>query len=47
VEEGLSLLASLGRLAAYPPLVETTGGRVAQAEHSILVEPDGVLVLTR
>jgi len=47
VEEGLSLLASQGRLAAYPPLVETTGGRVAQAEHSILVGPDGIEVLTR
>jgi methionyl aminopeptidase len=47
VEEALTLLASQGRLATYPPLVETTGGRVAQAEHSLLVGPDGVEVLTR
>ena len=38
---------SRGRLSAYPPLVETTGGRVAQAEHSLLVSEDGVEVLTR
>jgi methionyl aminopeptidase len=47
VEEALALLARLGRLSAYPPLVETTGGRVAQAEHSLLVREDGVEVLTR
>jgi methionyl aminopeptidase len=47
VEETLTVLASRGRLSAYPPLVETTGGRVAQAEHSILVGEAGVEVLTR
>jgi methionyl aminopeptidase len=47
VEATLTLLTSQGRLAAYPPLVETMGGRVAQAEHSLLVGPDGVEVLTR
>ncbi len=47
VEEALSLLARRGRLSAYPPLVETTGGKVAQAEHSLLVREDGVEVLTR
>jgi len=47
VEEALSLLHRRGRLSAYPPLVETTGGRVAQAEHSLLVREDGVEVLTR
>ena len=46
VEETLALLASRGRLSSYPPLVETTGGRVAQAEHSLLVGPEGVEVLT-
>jgi methionyl aminopeptidase len=46
VEASLALLAQRGRLAAYPPLVETTGGRVAQAEHSLYVGPDGVEVLT-
>jgi len=47
VEATLALLGQRGRLAAYPPLVETTGGRVAQAEHSLYVGPDGVEVLTR
>jgi methionyl aminopeptidase len=47
VEESLTFLAACGRLSAYPPLVETTGGRVAQAEHSLLVGPNGVEVLTR
>jgi methionine aminopeptidase len=47
VEATLALLADRGRLASYPPLVETTRGRVAQAEHSLLVGPDGVEVLTR
>jgi methionyl aminopeptidase len=47
VEASLTMLAACGRLSAYPPLVETTGARVAQAEHSLLVGRDGVLVLTR
>jgi methionyl aminopeptidase len=46
VEQSLALLARRGRLASYPPLVETTGARVAQAEHSLYVGPDGVEVLT-
>jgi methionyl aminopeptidase len=47
VEAALALLARSGRLAAYPPLVEASGGRVAQAEHSLYVGADGVEVLTR
>jgi methionyl aminopeptidase len=47
VEDALNLLSSRGRLSAYPPLVETTGARVAQAEHSLLVTEDAVEVLTR
>ena len=47
VEATLALLAQRRRLAAYPPLVETTGGQVAQVEHSLYVGPDGVEVLTR
>ncbi len=35
------------RLHAYAPLVETSGRKVAQAEHTLYVEPDGVEVLTR
>lgn len=46
VEASLTLLTQHGRLAAYPPLVETTGGRVAQAEHSLYVGPGGAEVLT-
>ena len=34
-------------LMAYPPLVETTGRPVAQAEHTLYVGADGVEVLTR
>jgi methionyl aminopeptidase len=46
VIEALALLARSGVLAAYPPLVEATGGRVAQAEHSLYVGRDGIEVLT-
>ena len=31
---------------AYPPLVETTGRPVAQAEHTVYVGAQGVEVLT-
>jgi methionyl aminopeptidase len=47
VEAALAELAERGRLTAYAPLVETGGGQVAQAEHSLYVGPDGVEVLTR
>ncbi len=47
VESALRTLARLGRLHAYAPLVETSGYKVAQAEHTIYVGPDGVEVLTR
>jgi methionyl aminopeptidase len=47
VEAALELLARKGRLHAYAPLVETSGKKVAQAEHTIYVGPDGVEVLTR
>jgi methionyl aminopeptidase len=46
VEASLSRLSQEGRLGAYPPLVETTGARVAQAEHSLYVGAHGVEVLT-
>ena len=31
---------------AYAPLAETTGRRVAQAEHTVYLGPEGVVVLT-
>lgn len=39
-------LVRLGRVKAYPMLVERTGKPVAQAEHTVLVEKDGCTVIT-
>jgi methionyl aminopeptidase len=47
VEETLAWLKRHSRLTAYPPLVERSGRRVAQAEHTIYVGPGQVEVLTR
>jgi methionyl aminopeptidase len=47
VEQALGTLVRRGRLHAYAPLVETSGRKVAQAEHTIYVSPVGVEVLTR
>jgi methionyl aminopeptidase len=47
VEAALGTLVRRGRLHAYAPLVETSGKKVAQAEHTIYVGPVGVEVLTR
>jgi methionyl aminopeptidase len=47
VEATLQALLRGGALMAYPPLVETTGRPVAQAEHTLYVGTDGVEVLTR
>jgi methionyl aminopeptidase len=47
VERGLAALLAQGRLTAYPPLAETSGRRVAQAEHTVYVGTEGVVVLTR
>jgi methionyl aminopeptidase len=46
VETTLQTLSRQGALVAYPPLVETTGRPVAQAEHTIYVGANGVEVLT-
>lgn len=46
VERGLSTLLAHGRLAAYPPLADPAGRRVAQAEHTVYLGPDGAVVLT-
>jgi methionyl aminopeptidase len=47
VESTLQALVRNGVLTAYPPLVETTGRPVAQAEHTVYVGAEGVEVLTR
>jgi methionyl aminopeptidase len=47
VEAALDALRRRGVLHGYPPLVETTGRKVAQAEHTIVVTAAGVEVVTR
>jgi methionyl aminopeptidase len=47
VEATLQALSRTGALMAYPPLVETGGRPVAQAEHTVYVSAQGVEVLTR
>jgi len=46
VAGGLAALLAQGRLVAYPPLADPAGRRVAQAEHTVYLGPDGVVVLT-
>ena len=46
LERGLAALAGEGRLTAYAPLAERSGRRVAQAEHTVYLGPEGVEVLT-
>jgi methionyl aminopeptidase len=47
VEETLRALRAAGQLGVYPPLVEAQQRKVAQAEHTLYLGPDGVEVLTR
>ncbi|MEE9127565.1 MAG: type II methionyl aminopeptidase [Planctomycetota bacterium] len=47
VEQALKLLDRQGLLLKYPPLVEKTGVRVAQTEHTIFIHEDRAEVLTR
>ncbi|HVR69893.1 MAG TPA: type II methionyl aminopeptidase [Vicinamibacteria bacterium] len=47
VESTLRALSRSGVLMSYPPLVETTGRPVAQAEHTVYLGARGVEVLTR
>ncbi len=47
VERALAVLLRDGALRGYAPLVEAGGRPVAQAEHTLYVGPDGVVVLTR
>ncbi|HKX45129.1 MAG TPA: type II methionyl aminopeptidase, partial [Planctomycetota bacterium] len=46
VEEALAKLARQGSLVRYPPLVEQDGVMVAQTEHSMVLGPEGVEILT-
>jgi methionyl aminopeptidase len=46
VEEALRHLRQLNLLVEYPPLVEKTGVRVAQTEHTIFIHEGGAEVLT-
>ncbi|MCI4369014.1 MAG: type II methionyl aminopeptidase [Thermoplasmata archaeon] len=45
--ERKALTRALRKLQSYPVFVERGGGFVAQAEHTVLVLPDGAEVLTR
>lgn len=47
VEETLRALRAAGHLGVYPPLVESHQRKVAQAEHTLYLGPEGVEVLTR
>jgi methionyl aminopeptidase len=47
VEETLRDLRAAGHLGVYPPLVEAHQRKVAQAEHTLYLGPEGVEVLTR
>lgn len=46
IEDALRVLRARGVLAAYPPLAERSGRRVAQAEHTLYVGAEGAEVLT-
>ena len=47
VDFALGILEREGILYHYPMLVESSGGLVSQAEHSLFVDKDGVKVLTK
>jgi methionyl aminopeptidase len=47
IESGLAHLRRRQALQSYPPLLEATRRKVAQAEHTLLVTDAGVEVLTR
>jgi methionyl aminopeptidase len=47
LETTLALLRSRRALQSYPPLVEASGRPVAQAEHTLYLGEEGVLVLTQ
>ena len=43
---GLKHLEENGNIHSYPELIETSGKKVAQTEHTILVEKDNIIVTT-
>jgi len=47
VESALHALRQRGQLTSYPPLVERSGRKVAQAEHTLYLGRSGTEVLTR
>jgi methionyl aminopeptidase len=47
VEGTLHVLRHRGQLTSYPPLVERSGHKVAQAEHTLYLGLQGTEVLTR
>jgi methionyl aminopeptidase len=47
VEGTLQALRQRGQLTSYPPLVERSGRKVAQAEHTLYLGREGTEVLTR
>ncbi|MCA8973371.1 MAG: M24 family metallopeptidase, partial [Planctomycetes bacterium] len=47
VDQALDLLRKLRMIVEFPPLVEQSGIRVAQTEHTIFIHEDGAEVLTR
>lgn len=47
VEGTLQALRQRGQLTSYPPLVERSGRKVAQAEHTLYLGPQGTEVLTQ
>tara|TARA_Y100000310_G_scaffold107162_2_gene105624 strand:- start:23550 stop:24428 length:879 start_codon:yes stop_codon:yes gene_type:complete len=44
---GLKQLEENGNLHNYPVLIESSNGKVAQTEHTILVEDNGIIVTTK
>jgi methionyl aminopeptidase len=45
-QEGIFILVEKGLIDAYPVLIEETRSRVAQAEHTILVEEEEIIITT-
>lgn len=46
IRKGVDLLVASGAIGSYPPLVEEAGGLVAQAENSVLIDPQGHITIT-
>jgi methionyl aminopeptidase len=44
--KGIDELMKIGAIDGYGPLIEETGGMVAQFEHSVLVDDEGNVIIT-